>query len=280
VAGGTTVTILGAGLGNGTDVTNVTFCGIPATAILSQNPRVIVAQTGPAPGPTNGDVIVCSVSQGSITGLNAFAYFEPPRWLITVLAGPHGSIEPFGSVPVVGGASTSLVVTAAPYYHIGTLLTNGAADAAAGGLAAYTSIWLNVTADGSVTASFAENLAAYSTPEWWLAQYGWTNDFDAAATNDEDHDGLQAWAEYLAGTIPTNSGSVFEIAHAPTQPPEGFVVTWNSVSSRVYDLMRSTNLVGGFDFTNAGLPATPPVNVYTDAPAPVERAFYRVRVRD
>ena len=36
----------------------------------------------------------------------------------------------------------------------------------------------------TIQANFTENLAANQTPEWWLAQFGWTNDFDAAALGD------------------------------------------------------------------------------------------------
>ena len=52
-------------------------------------------------------------------------------------------------------------------------------------------------------------LAVRGTPTWWLAQWGATDDFDAAATNDWDHDGMANWAEYIAGTQPTNAASVF-----------------------------------------------------------------------
>ena len=38
-------------------------------------------------------------------------------------------------------------------------------------------------------------------------QYGWTNVFEAAALNDADRDRMAGWAEYLAGTDPTNRAS-------------------------------------------------------------------------
>ena len=51
-------------------------------------------------------------------------------------------------------------------------------------------------------------MTAHDTPEWWLASHGWTNDFDAAATNDAEPDGFPAWQEYIADTDPTSSNSV------------------------------------------------------------------------
>ena len=55
-------------------------------------------------------------------------------------------------------------------------------------------------------------LAAHDTPVWWLAQWGATGSFDAAATADWDLDGMANWAEYEAGTQPTNAASVFVVA--------------------------------------------------------------------
>ncbi len=56
-----------------------------------------------------------------------------------------------------------------------------------------------------------QELAAHGTPTWWLAQWGATNDFDAAANADPDGDGVATWAEYEAGTQPTNAASRFVI---------------------------------------------------------------------
>jgi len=63
----------------------------------------------------------------------------------------------------------------------------------------------------TVTPEFAMNLAAWQTPEWWLAGFGWTNDFDAAAANDADGDGAPTWQEYRADTNPTNRDSCLRL---------------------------------------------------------------------
>lgn len=62
-----------------------------------------------------------------------------------------------------------------------------------------------------LVADFAENLATNQTPEWWLALHGWTNDFDTAAMDDADSDGMATWAEFRADTVPTNGNSVLAI---------------------------------------------------------------------
>jgi hypothetical protein len=125
-----------------------------------------------------------------------------------------------------------------------------------------------------------QTLDAFRT---WLASYGLPSN-GSADYLDSDNDGLNNWQEYLAGTNPTNAGSVFKITSAQVVSGSQLVVRWSSVSNRLYDVTRATNLatgLGGFvpvpGATN--LAPTPPVNTWTDsvsgASAP---AFYRLRV--
>jgi hypothetical protein len=115
----------------------------------------------------------------------------------------------------------------------------------------------------------------------WLASYGLPSD-GSADFPDPDGDGLNNWQEYLAGTNPTNAASVFKITSAQMIPGGKFVVRWASVSNRLYDISRGTNLAAGSrafvplpGATN--LPATPPVNAWTDSVSTAStRAFYRV----
>ena len=153
---------------------------------------------------------------------------------------------------------------------------------------------------GITNANFAEN---FTRPIWgyglsatsvadrftfldafhaWLASYGLPSD-GSADYSDPDGDGMNNWQEYLAGTNPTNAASVFRITSAQMVSSTQFVVHWSSVSNRLYDVMRATNLAAG---TGAFVPlsgatnltGTPPQNVWTGsvtrASAP---AFYRVR---
>lgn len=53
-------------------------------------------------------------------------------------------------------------------------------------------------------------------PYAWLDTYGLVSggDYEAAAHDDKDGDGLSAWQEYVAGTVPTNGTSVFQVRMA------------------------------------------------------------------
>ena len=74
--GGTTVTITGTNLCNGSDITNVTLCGVAVTSIDSQSSTQIVVTAASGTAGT-GDVVVYSTSYGTITKTNAFTYLGP-----------------------------------------------------------------------------------------------------------------------------------------------------------------------------------------------------------
>jgi hypothetical protein len=126
--------------------------------------------------------------------------------------------------------------------------------------------------------TFQSQLAAFHA---WLASYGLPSNGSADYV-DSDNDGMNNWQEYLAGTNPTNASSVFKITSAQMISGPQFVVHWSSVSNRLYDVMRATNLLvgaGGFvPLPNAtNLPGAPPENVWTGAVTRASPpAFYRV----
>ena len=117
-------------------------------------------------------------------------------------AGSHGSIVPSGLIRTNQGANVSFDIQPDTYYHVENIFTNGGS---AGAVTNFT--WYNVSASGTVTVSFAATLAARGTPHWWLAQWGWTNNFDVVESLDQDGDGLFTWEEYPPNTCPTNANT-------------------------------------------------------------------------
>jgi hypothetical protein len=115
----------------------------------------------------------------------------------------------------------------------------------------------------------------------WLASYGLPSD-GSADYLDSDGDGMNNWQEYLAGTNPTNANSVFKISSAQVTPGGQFVLRWLSVSNRLYDVMRGTNLASGaaafLPLSGAtNLTGTPPQNTWTGSVSTASaRAFYRL----
>src|SRR5262249_2608133 len=114
----------------------------------------------------------------------------------------------------------------------------------------------------------------------WLQQYGLPID-GSADFLDPDHDGLNNWQEWEAGTNPTNASSTFKITSATrTNNPPGFVVTWKSQNTRMYYLQRSGNLAQQAFFTiQSSIAGQSNTTSYTDTsaigPGPF---FYRVGV--
>jgi hypothetical protein len=114
-------------------------------------------------------------------------------------------------------------------------------------------------------------------PDGWQLQY-----FGHVGINpnaDPDGDGMSNLAEYLAGTDPTNSNSSLSFTSATMASSGGVQVSWSSVVNRSYSLLRSTNLLTGYQVIAAGIPSTPPVTTYQDIPSiPGTTYFYRVSV--
>jgi len=129
--------------------------------------------------------------------------------------------------------------------------------------------------------------------------------FEGTAHPDRDGDGLPDWWEYdffgsktnaLPGSDPDgdllDNGTECGIGSDPLDARSGFalelllgdagIVTWPSSSGHTYQLDFATNLLlpDAFAVLTNGLPATPPLNTYTDeshrALSPV---YYRVRAR-
>jgi hypothetical protein len=117
-------------------------------------------------------------------------------------SGPNGSISPSGVIRTNQGADVAFVILPAAYYHVADVITNGTS---VGAVTNFT--WQNVSAPGTIKVSFAATTATLGTPHWWLAQYGWMQNFDTVEAADQDGDRLFTWQEYTAGTCPTNANT-------------------------------------------------------------------------
>ena len=145
----------------------------------------------------------------------------------------------------------------------------------------YTSpIWgYGLSATSAVARFTFQQLDAFHA---WLASYGLPSD-GSADYLDSDGDGMNNWQEYLAGTNPTNAGSVFKITSGQVISGAQFIVRWSSVSNRLYDVTRATNLATGAGAfvplpSATNLAGTPPQNTWTDSVSPAAApGFYRLK---
>jgi hypothetical protein len=196
-------------------------------------------------------------------------------WTILATAGANGTISPSGAVVVPAGGATNFVLTPNRYYHVDTLRVDGMLQPVVNPYA-----FGPVTANHTIAADFAANLAARGTPEWWLAGFGWTNFFNEAETNDSDQDGGLTWQEYVADTIPTNGLSFLGITNL-SLTPGGARIEWTGGTGAWQYLQIRQDLGNTSEMWRAIFTNPPPTSVnaaFTDPGATGAVRFYRINV--
>ena len=100
------------------------------------------------------------------------------------------------------------------------------------------------------------------------------------AQEDKDGDGVSNLAEYLAGTDPWDPQSYLRIGSVAAGDGVGGVeLRWGSVASRLYTVLRSAAVPGGFVPVAEHVLSTPPENVWVDAEVTDSTSlFYRIKV--
>jgi hypothetical protein len=110
--------------------------------------------------------------------------------------------------------------------------------------------------------------------DWELSYFGHTG-VDPLA--DPDHDGMNNYAEYLAGTDPNDPASALRFTQI-LPVTGGMQLKWLSADFKAYALQRSSSLASGFVDIQTGIPGTAPTNTYIDSTAPMGSFFYRLRI--
>ena len=112
---------------------------------------------------------------------------------------------------------------------------------------------------------------------WELAEFGAVTTNRTAAT-DTDHDGMSDYAEFIAGTDPTDAASRFYFTGETLQNGGLVQVNWTVVSNRLYQVSVSSNLLSWqtvSDWLQASNNAT---MSYTTTNAATGSRYYRVQV--
>ena len=183
-------------------------------------------------------------------------------WLETV-ADPHGFVAPDSSWQPAGLPAV-IVATPAAYYHF-EHWTNSASGT-------NNPFALIMDVPKSARAVFAENLADHDVPEWWLADHGWTNDFDAAARLDFEPDGFATWQEYVADTDPRDAASFLRITNVVAGETDP-VVYWPASTGRAYQVHFCDGMAESLWNTQQ---LARGIGVWTDTNLPPARRLYRV----
>jgi len=130
-----------------------------------------------------------------------------------------------------------------------------------------------------IAANFKPLMTSNNTPQWWLASYGWTDNFSVAAAGDQDNDRLFTWQEWVTLSCPTNPEDNFRLAgQTPLADREHAVLQWTPRSNRLYAIRQATNFPWVFELLATNL--TWPQCAYTsEIPAGVTGVYYRIDVR-
>jgi hypothetical protein len=199
------------------------------------------------PGSYTGTVSILNATTGagSTTRTISLTVGPPDTYTLTatVNEAAWGTISP-GNGNYAAGTTVELLATPATYF---------AFDRWEGDVAG-TDNPLSVLMDTNVTISawFAELVTTnYPTPHWWLASYGYTNNFENAVTT-VGANGMALWESYQAGLDPTDPNSRLLLRGHLDDAAANLILEWNPSTGRVYTLLFSTNI--------------------TDTPAPVPNA--------
>ncbi len=209
----------------------------------------------------------------SITNNAILTWTWQTNFWLDAKAGTNGSINMAAHWQPLG-SSTQILATAAQYYQFtnwtGTVLTPNLYS---------NPLAIVMSGPKAVTANFVAVTTTNGTPHWWLARYG----LAASETGDsyEEGDGHAAWAEYIAGTDPTNAGSAMKITQVTTDGSSGIVtLRWISVPGKVYRIEYSTNLAYAvYNTVTSSLTASSSTNSWVGVPPTfAPQYFYRVSV--
>ena len=245
VDGGYTVTITGTDLCDGTlgDVTNVTLCGVAATATAVNGTTQIVVTAGASGTPGLGDVKVYSASRGLSEKVAGFTYDGTTRVVL----------YDFWLRPVDGQVQVCWQ-TASEENSVGFNLyreQNGewvkVNDALIPAQDAMGAIHCVVDAGANAADTFRYKLVEIEA-EGGMQEYG---PFDVAA-----------WTPRLQ-----NMGVGVG----------GVTLRWLSREGETYEVRKAQSLLRPMVPIASGLPATPPVNEFTDTEKLGGASFYQIR---
>jgi hypothetical protein len=90
-------------------------------------------------------------------------------------------------------------------------------------------------------------------PDWWEDLYGLNKNSSADASLDLDGDGASNLNEFLAGTQPNNSNSVFKIVSIKPET-NNVRVTWTTVGGKSYVVQTNASLPGTFADSSPVIP--------------------------
>jgi hypothetical protein len=223
---------------------------------------------------------------GTVPGANPSVHFNTylQRWVIIW--------EDWNGVGLYLSTSADLLNWTAPVVLVsvvspqqawyGTIIGRTDVEASRNGMLYY-AYWPNVNSGlrqflgATLQFNLPDTLGDGVPDAWKIYYFGSIHAASAAASADPDGDGQNNLSEYLAGTNPTNSSSLLQLQNIQPAGNGSMALNWQSVAHKYYTLETSTNLVNWMPIAQ-NLPATSPLNQYTNFASVPGTSFYRVSV--
>jgi hypothetical protein len=226
-----------------------------------------------APGTYTNTLTITNVTTGfGNTNLFVTLTVNPPIVSLTASVNDSnwGTVNPTNAT-YPAGSTVEIVASPAAYYCFGEW--RGDAAGTTNPLA------LSVNTNVAVVAVFRELLTTNNpTPFWWLAAAGHTNDFETAASS-LGANGLPLWQSYIAGLDPLDPTSQLRLIANPADSA-GDVLSWVTVSNRVYTISFRTNLSDSFAPLLQAFDMPSSIRRYTNSVSDMSLPrFYRLEVR-
>ena len=116
-------------------------------------------------------------------------------------------------------------------------------------------------------------------PDSWQMQYFGSLTAPGSGPNDDpDHDGMNNYQEYIAGTDPTNAASVLRLTNVRPQG-NSVQLSWQGGTNVYYRIQRTQTLnPSNWQDIYTNPPSAVATGTFTDVLAPSGSTYYRIKV--
>lgn len=208
----------------------------------------------------------------ALTNDASLAWLWQTNFWLTAQAGTHGTVDPTNGW-YVSGHNVDVTAYPSDYYHFYLWSGDTVGATFEGPL-----LTLPMTAPRTVFAQFEPTVTAnHGVPEYWLASYGWTSNFEAETETDHDGDGMVTWKEWYADTNPTNARSLLTLTDI-VKTNQSLTLTWIGGTTRTQIIDQASSLTTTWQAVYTNLPPTPITNLLSLPYSPEDTRFYRIRI--
>jgi outer membrane protein assembly factor BamB len=138
----------------------------------------------------------------------------------------------------------------------------------------------NTTTSASRTVTVSNSVTGDALPDTWQTQYfgsGFATNPQAQVDADPDGDGMTNADEYKAGTSPVDGSSLLNITDQVPVSATSFMIEWQSVPGKQYQVQTSTDLVSWTTVATVTA-SSGSTTSWTDTSAGAGKKFYRIRI--